>query len=282
MKSQAKSSATLCLLAAISSLGCGGRAEAEAQQGNSAPGQAGQSQGGQGGAYPGGQGQGAESQGGQAGQGSESQAGQGGESQAGQSQGGQRGQTTGPALHISECSALCARAQASGCSGGENACVMVCATVTGFSSCQQQIAAWLDCAKAADVTCDASGVPGFPACNNMLVQTTLCAATTQPPPAIQKSCSDYCDQVETAGCTATTPLGDCRQTCGLAGMVISNCGEDYRTYLDCAVATGATCNANGQLNAAACGVQQRAYLACMMLEIGKSMLPSGTGGATAY
>lgn len=189
----------------------------------------------------------------------------------------QGGQGAGPATHVTECEALCARTADAGCSAGDSACVMLCATVTGFASCQGRIQAWLDCAAAADVVCDASGIPTFSGCDMQLGLAAACAATAPPPKVVEKSCSDYCDQLEAAGCTATTPLGECRQTCGLAGMVVSNCQANFISYLDCAVASGQSCTEDGQLNSGICTSQQLIYTGCVLTAVGKATL-TGSGG----
>jgi hypothetical protein len=196
--------------------------------------------------------------------------------------GGQGGETVGPAAHMTECEALCARAEVSACSGGENACAMTCAMVTGLSACQEAIGPWLACAKTSKVTCDASGIPVFSDCSMQLASTAVCIATVVPPEAVQVSCGDYCAQVEAAGCSVSTPLGDCAQTCGLAGMVTATCQPAFIEYLSCAAASEASCSTNGELNTEICASQQRTYLGCMMLEVGKSMLIGGAGGAAAY
>jgi hypothetical protein len=158
---------------------------------------------------------------------------------------------------------------------------MACATVTGFPACQSQIEAWLSCARSAAVVCDPSGVPSFEGCDTQLAFAAGCAATTPPPKVVQKSCGDYCNQIEAAGCDATTPLGDCSQTCGLAGTVIADCQANFIKYLDCMVGTGESCDANGQLNTSICTAQQFVYMGCVFSAVGTATIPSGTGGTPA-
>ncbi|HEY5955805.1 MAG TPA: hypothetical protein VIV60_04595, partial [Polyangiaceae bacterium] len=47
--------------------------------------------------------------------------------------GGRSSSTSDPQIHLSECEALCARTADAGCSAGADSCVLLCATVTGFS-----------------------------------------------------------------------------------------------------------------------------------------------------
>jgi hypothetical protein len=233
MTGLARSSAAVLLIGACLGLGCGGKALASMQQGNS-----------------------------------EGQAGQGGKG-------------PGPETHATECESLCARTADAGCSAGDSACVMACATVTGFAGCQSQIDTWLACAEKAEVVCDTSGVPTFAGCDLQLTLAAACAAAATPPKVVQKSCGNYCDQIEAAGCSTTTPIGECRQACGLAGMVVSDCQPGFITYLDCAVANGDSCDNNGLLNATPCMAQQLVYLGCVLSSVGAATLPSGTGGTAA-
>ncbi len=242
MTDLARSFAMILLMGACLLPGCGGRAQAGTQEGNS---------GGQGG--------------------------QGGQDE----RGGEGGEGAGPATHVTECEALCARTTEVGCSAGDTACVMVCATVTGYPACQSQIQAWLNCARAADVVCDSSGVPTFSGCDMQLTLAAACAATAPAPQVVQASCGSYCDQIEAAGCTATTPIGECRQSCGLAGTVVSTCQSRFIDYVDCAVESGASCDANGQLNPAICTAQQLVYSGCVLSEVGKASLLVGSGGTAA-
>jgi hypothetical protein len=235
-------SATILLVGACLVLGCGGRAQAGVQEGNS------------------------DGQGGRGGQGE---------------RGGEGGAGAGPATHVTECEALCARTTEAGCSAGDSACVMVCATVTGYPACQSQIQAWLNCARAADVVCDSSGVPTFSGCDMQLSLAAACAATAPAPKVVQASCASYCEQIEAAGCTATTPIGECRQSCGLAGTVVSSCQSQFIAYVNCAVDSGESCDGNGQLNAAVCTAQQFAYSGCVLSAVGQASVLAGSGGTTA-
>jgi hypothetical protein len=155
---------------------------------------------------------------------------------------------------------------------------MLCATVTGFAACQRQIQAWLNCAKAADVTCDSAGIPTFSGCDLQLALAVACATTAPPPKAVQASCGGYCDQLEAKGCSMTTPIGDCGQACGLAGMVVSNCQSDFTRYLDCAVASNESCDQTGLLNTAVCTAQQFVYTGCVLSAVGKATMNAGSGG----
>jgi hypothetical protein len=196
-------------------------------------------------------------------------------------EGEQGGEDPGPATHATECEALCARTTVAGCSAGDSACVMVCATVTGFAGCQTQIQAWLDCAKVADVGCDSSGIPTFSGCDTKLALAAACAAMTPPPKVVAASCGNYCDQLTAAGCTVTTPIGDCSQACGLAGMVVSSCQSNFIDYLDCAVENGGSCDENGQLGTSVCTAQQLVYTGCLLTAVGEATMTTGTGGAAA-
>lgn len=196
-------------------------------------------------------------------------------------QGEMGGADPGPATHVSECEALCARSAEVGCTGGDTPCVLACATVTGFSSCQSQIQAWLDCAKEAEMVCDSSGVPTFAGCDLQLALAAACAASAPAPKAVQKSCGSYCDQLEASGCTATTPLGDCRQACGIAGMVVSTCQSKFIDYVNCAIASGESCDENGQINASICTAQQLVYAGCLFSEVGQAGMLAGAGGTSS-
>lgn len=225
-------------------LGCGGKAQTPAQK---------RSSGGQGGG---------------------SQGGQGGEAESG-------GQAPGPGAHVSECEELCARTEEAGCSAGAEECVIACATVTGFAGCQPQIDAWISCAQIAEVICDESGAPTFTSCEEQLTAAAVCAATTVPTPVVQETCSSYCDELEATGCDTTNPLGDCRQACGLAGMVVVDCQSKFIQFIDCAVASGESCDASGVPNTSVCLSKQLAYSGCMLSAVGESTQLDAAGGSGA-
>jgi hypothetical protein len=191
------------------------------------------------------------------------------------------GNSSGPSAHISDCEDLCSRSADAGCLAPDTTCVMSCATVTGFSECQKQIDAWIACAKEASVSCDSNGLPVFDGCDTKLAIVAACASTVAPPKEVSVPCGGFCDQIEAAGCSAATPLGDCRTSCGAAGLMVAACQSSYVKYLDCIVASGAGCGANGQLNTSICTAQQMVYTGCMLTEVGTATLLTGTGGTTA-
>jgi hypothetical protein len=194
---------------------------------------------------------------------------------------GVAGKVVGPAVHVDECERICARTIDAGCGADDSACIMACATVTGFSGCQSQISAWLRCAESAEVVCDSSGAPTFSGCDEPLAQAAACAAMTPAPKVVQTSCSGYCDQLVSAGCSFNTPLVECHQACGMAGMIVSTCQSSFLEYLNCAAASGESCDTSGQLNTNVCTAQQFVYMGCVLSEIGKATIPIGTGGTTA-
>lgn len=200
----------------------------------------------------------------------------------GQSGWGGQGISGQPSIdtHKSECEALCSKATAAGCSAGEAPCVMTCATVTAFPNCQGAIQSWLDCAKAAAVVCDASGTPGFPACDTLLALAGACAIATPAAPPVAESCSGYCNEIETAGCTLSTPLGDCEQACGLAGTALSSCQESYLAWLNCARKSGTACQPDGQPNSSVCPLEQLTWLGCVTTLLGTTT-PTTLGSAGA-
>lgn len=195
---------------------------------------------------------------------------------------GQGGQVSITA-HLSECESICTKATAAGCSAGDAPCVMTCATVTSFPNCQAAIQSWLTCAKTSEVMCDASGNPSFPACEAQLALAGACAVATPPDQPVAESCSGYCSQIEAAGCRLTTPMGECRQACGLAGTVLSSCQESYLAWLNCAKDSGAACQPNGELNTSVCSAQQLVWLGCASTVLGTAGLGmTGTAGAPAW
>jgi hypothetical protein len=159
---------------------------------------------------------------------------------------------------------------------------MVCATVTGYASCQSQIDEWLSCSETSAITCDTSGTPTFSDCNDELTSVGVCAMATPPPKAVAKSCEDYCDEVDAAGCSTDSTLGDCSQTCGVAAMVVAVCQADFVAMLNCQSKVGVTCDANGNPTTTGCGSEQITYTGCVMTEVGRgTQTTGGVGGVGA-
>jgi hypothetical protein len=192
--------------------------------------------------------------------------------------GGRASTAPGAPTHLSECETLCGRTADAGCSAGADSCVKLCATVTGFANCQPSIEAWLNCAKTAAIECDASGAPSFAGCEQSMSAAIFCAALTPAPPAVQQSCASYCTAIEDSGCSADTPVGDCRSACGMAGTVVTDCQSSLLAYLACATASGITCDASGQVDAAICSTEQFAFTGCLLTAVGASTLSSTGAG----
>lgn len=201
--------------------------------------------------------------------------GQGGESAG---QGGAAGSGAGPSTHVTECEALCARTVDAGCLNDETSCLVACATVTGYPSCQSPIDAWLICAKDSAITCDASGNPSFAACDTELALVGACALLNTPPVAVASTCADYCAQVDEAGCTAVSQLGDCSQACGISGTVVPNCQSSFVAFTQCEADAGVTCDSSGAPIVTGCDSEKTLYAACVMVEMGEGIL-NGSGGA---
>jgi hypothetical protein len=154
------------------------------------------------------------------------------------------------------------------CSGDDTACLLVCATATGYPSCQKQIDSWVGCAKDSSVTCDESGTPTFEDCNVEMESVMTCAVLTAPPPAIKESCEDYCGEVVASGCSTDTEYGSCAEVCGIAGVMVSKCQEEFVNYTLCQARSGIECDASGNPQMTGCLSESSLYLSCVTKEIG--------------
>jgi len=199
----------------------------------------------------------------------------------GASSNGFAGQGAGPATHVTECEALCSRSEDAGCTGSNASCLMVCATVTGYPSCQKEIEAWLSCAKTGGITCDASGNPTVSGCDSQLMMVSACALMQDPPKAVAKSCTEFCKEVDRAGCSVNNQLGNCDQMCGIAGVVVSACQQKFVDYTNCQAAGGITCDGSGNPQAVGCEAQQLIYVGCLMTEVGQGTLSSSASGGSS-
>jgi hypothetical protein len=198
---------------------------------------------------------------------SDSKGGEGGA--GGSTMEGLAGSGAGPATHASECETICERTKnAPGCTGETNSCLLVCATLTGHPSCQDDIDSWVRCAKRSTITCDESGMPSFDECGTEMNMVGACALVTPPPPAVKESCDGYCSEVAASGCSVDTEYGDCAKVCGITGVVVSQCQEEFVNYTLCQANSGITCDESGQPQLQGCLSESSLYLSCVTKEIG--------------
>jgi hypothetical protein len=213
----------------------------------------------------------------------------GGSGKAAGGQGGEAGAGSGagPATHASECEALCERTTDAGCTTETDgtSCLLLCATVTGYSGCQPQITQWLDCANDATVSCAEDGTPTFEGCDASLLLVTACAMSADPPKVVARSCSEYCETVSDAGCSLESGYGDCEQMCGATGMVVAVCQDTFVNWVRCQSQTSITCAEDGTPEVTGCESQELLYMGCVMTEVGQGTLPAestaSAGGASA-
>jgi hypothetical protein len=161
---------------------------------------------------------------------------------------------------------------------------MVCATVTGYPACQEQIDTWLTCAENSSIACDPSGVPTFTDCENELMLVSACAITTPPPKAVVKSCDDFCTKLEDAGCSVDSQLGGCNQTCGITGNVVEACQDAFVAATQCQIDADVTCDESGQPVMTGCESELSVYAGCVLMEVGigtQTGTASAAGGASA-
>ncbi|HEY5955428.1 MAG TPA: hypothetical protein VIV60_02695, partial [Polyangiaceae bacterium] len=66
-----------------------------------------------------------------------------------------------------------------------------------------------------------------------------------------------------------------RTACGMAGMVVASCQAAFLGYMSCAVGSGVTCDANGQVDSTICTGEQFLYTGCLLSALGMTSLPDG-------